>query len=77
MNQTIIKSLRLVCDDQTEWSDKVAPVLMSYRASVAKPLGVSPYYALYACQMNLDVDVTMLTGFEKSPGLRGKFIAKT
>lgn len=70
MNQTIIKSLRLVCDDQTEWSDKVAPVLMSYRASVAKPLGVSPYYALYARQMNLGVDVTMLTDFEKSPDIQ-------
>ena len=35
MNQTIIKSLRLICNDQTLWADKLAPVLMSHRASVA------------------------------------------
>jgi len=47
MNQTLIKSLRLECKNQTEWADRIASVLFSYRASVATPLGISPYFALY------------------------------
>jgi len=70
MNQTIIKSLRLVCNNQTEWADKLPSVLMSYRASVATPLGVSPHFALYGRQMNVSIDITLMTDMETAPGVQ-------
>jgi len=34
MIQTVIRSLKLMREDQLEWADKITPVLMSYRATV-------------------------------------------
>jgi len=67
MNQTIIKSLRLECKDQTEWADRIPSVLYSYRASVATPLDVSPYFALYGREMNVAIDTTLMSDTETAP----------
>jgi len=67
MNQTIIKSLRLECKDQTKWAEKVPSVLYSYRASVATPLGVSPYFAFYGREMNVAIDTTLMSDTETAP----------
>lgn len=64
MNQTIIKSLRLVCNNQYEWADKIPSVLFFYRASVATPLGTSPYFALYGRQMNMAIDTILIEDIE-------------
>jgi len=70
MNQTVIKSLKLICDNQTEWVDRIVPVLMSYRASVTAVSGISPYYTLFGRQMNLGIDVVLLNEFEKAPDVQ-------
>jgi len=31
MVQTVIRSLKFICDSQTQWAEKLTPVLMSYR----------------------------------------------
>ena len=48
MNKTITESFRLVCKDQTDWAQNITPVLMSYRATVASPSGISPQFAFLA-----------------------------
>jgi len=59
-NRTIMTSLKLICTEQDDWDDYIAPVLLSYRASVAVPLGMSPFQALFGRPMNLGVDLTLL-----------------
>jgi len=66
-NQTIIKLLRLECKDQTEWAERVPSVLYSYRANVATPLDVSPYFALYGREMNVAIDTTLMSDTEAAP----------
>jgi len=70
MNQTIIKSLRLECKNQTEWADRIPSVLFSYRASVATPLGISPYFALYGRQMSVPIDTKLLTDMQTAPDIQ-------
>jgi len=70
MNQTIIKSLRLVCNSQTDWADNLPSVLMSYRANVATPLGVSPHYALFGRPLTVGIDTMLLTDMETSPDIQ-------
>jgi len=70
MNQTLIKSLRLVCNNQTEWADRIPTVLFFYRASVATPLGISPHFALYGRQMNVPIDTTLMTDIETAPAIQ-------
>jgi len=48
MNKTITESFRLVCKDQTDWAQNITPVLMSYRATVASPSGISPQFDFLA-----------------------------
>ena len=67
MIQTVVRSLKLVCKDQSEWADKITPVLMSYRATVSSSIGTSPFYALYGREMRLGIDVNLLQEFEKAP----------
>jgi len=52
LNQTIIKSLRLICEQKTEWVDKLPTALITYRASVAVPLKTSSFAAMFGRQMN-------------------------
>ena len=40
--QNVIRSLRRICSNQTEWANKTTQVVMSYRASVAIPFGDKP-----------------------------------
>ena len=66
----VIRSLRLICDDQTEWAEKATPVLMSYRATVETPLGISTFHVLYGREMNTGIDIQLLQELEKSPDLQ-------
>jgi len=66
-NRNLITSLRTVCTSQDEWAQNVAPVLFSYRASVAIPLGISPFNALFGRVMELGIDLALLKEHESSP----------
>jgi len=49
-NRTIATTLRMICPDQAVWPSFIGPILYSYRASVAVPLGISPFEALFGKQ---------------------------
>jgi len=70
MNQTLIKSLRLECKNQIERADRIASVLFSYRASVATPLWISPYFALYGRHMKVPIDTVLMTDMKTAPDLQ-------
>jgi len=60
-------SLKLLCTNQEDWVQFIAPVLFSYRASVAIPLGMSPFQALFGRQMTLGIDLNLLNECETAP----------
>ena len=66
-NKTLMSSLKIICDKQENWVNYVAPVLFSYRASVAIPLGLSPFYALFGRQMSLGIDLQLLQEIDSAP----------
>ena len=69
MNQTVIKSLKLICENQKEWVRFLTPVLMAYRASVATPHGMSPHFALFGRHMRLPLDLQLMDTFDKAPDM--------
>ena len=70
MVQTVIRSLKLICDTQTQWAEKLTPVLMSYRSTVSMAIGTSPYHALYGREMVTGIDANLLLDFSKSPNMQ-------
>jgi len=70
MIQTVIRSLKLICDTQTQWAEKLTPVLMSYRSTVTMATGISPYHALYGREMVTGIDANLLQNFMKSPNMQ-------
>jgi len=70
MVQTVIRSLKLICDTQTQWAEKLTPVLMSYRSTVTMAIGTSPYHALYGMEMVTGIDANLLQDFSKSPNMQ-------
>ena len=70
MVQTVIRSLKLICDTQTQWAEKITPVLMSYRSTVSMAIGTSPYHALYGREMMTGIDADLLQDFSKSPNMQ-------
>jgi len=66
-NRTISTTLKLVCPNQTEWAKFIAPILYSHRASVAIPLGITPFKALFGKQMSMRIDLQLLQESENAP----------
>jgi len=66
-NKTLMTSLKMVCAKQEDWAQNIAPVLFSYRGSVAIPLGMSPFQALFGRQMTVGVDLALLKEFDSAP----------
>jgi len=63
-NRNLNTYLRTVCTSQDEWAQHV---LFSYRASVAIPLGISPFNALFGRVMEVGLDLALLKEYESSP----------
>jgi len=70
MIQTVIRSLKLICENQTQWVEKLTPVLMSYRSTVSMAIGMSPYHALFGRDMVTGIDANLLQDFPKSPNIQ-------
>ena len=70
MIQTVIRSLKLTCENQTQWVEKLTPVLMSYRSTVSMAIGMSPYHALFGREMVTGIDTNLLQDFSKSPNIQ-------
>ena len=68
-NRTIATALRMVCPNQTDWAKYIQPILYSYRASVATPLGISPFEALFGKQMSMGIDLQLLQEAESAPSI--------
>jgi len=66
VNRTVLTSLKLICDKQENWTKYIAPVLFSYRASVAVPLGMSPFQGLYGRPMSMGIDLDLLQHCESA-----------
>jgi len=66
-NQTLSKSLRLICDKQDAWSVYIPAVLMSCRATVATSTSLSPYRILFGKEMETGLDLSMLSELESLP----------
>ena len=61
-----MSSLKLVCAKQEDWAQNIAPVLLSYRATVAIPLGISPFQALFGRKLELGIDLALLKEYESA-----------
>jgi len=70
MIQTVVRSMKLACKDQSEWADKITPVLMSYKATISSSIGTSPFYAMCGREVRLGIDVNLLQEFEKAPDIQ-------
>ena len=70
MIQTVIRSLKLICENQSQWVEKLTPVLMSYRSTVSMAIGMSPYHALFGREMVTGIDANLLQDFPKSPNIQ-------
>jgi len=66
-NRSLITSLKLVCAKQEDWAQNIAPVLLSYRATVAIPFGIAPFQALFGRPMELGIDLALLKEYESLP----------
>jgi predicted aspartyl protease len=59
-NSTILKTIKLYAEQQSDWSQILPAVAMSYRASYVTSLGCSPFFGLYAKDMNLAIDTAIM-----------------
>jgi len=59
--------LKFVCAKQEECAQNIAPVLLSYRATVAIPLGIAPFQALFGRPMDLGIKLALLIEYESAP----------
>ena len=64
-NQTLIRSLRLICDKQDQWDDYIAPVLYSYRANVTVSTNESISRFIWK-EMKTAIDSALLAEWEGS-----------
>ena len=65
-NKTLMSSLKVVCDNQENWAQNIAPVLFAFRATVSVPLGISPFQELFGRQMTVGIDLALLEEFESA-----------
>jgi transposase InsO family protein len=54
----IHKSLRLVCKDQSQWSEHVQSIAYSYRATSTTSVGLSPFHIVFGKSMVLPLDLS-------------------
>jgi len=64
---TILKTIRLYCKNDSDWSSYVDSVLLSYRALKTTSTHLSPYEVLFARQMRLPIDTTVIKDLDTSP----------
>ena len=69
MNSIILKSLRIYCKDQSDWSNIIPAILWSYRASTATSTGFSPFEILYGSKMRTPIDTSIINDVRTSPSV--------
>ena len=69
MNSIILKSLRIYCKNQTEWSTLIPAICWSYRASTTTSHGFSPFEVLFGKPMRTPIDTAILNDVRTSPSV--------
>ena len=67
MNSIILKSLRIYCKDQSDWSDLLPAICWSYRTRTTTSHGFSPYEVLFGRKMRSPIDTSILNDLRTSP----------
>jgi len=69
MNSIILKSLRIYCKNQSDWSEILPAILMSYRASTTTSLGFSPFEVLFGKKMRTPIDTSLINDLRTAPNI--------
>ena len=69
MNSIILKSLRIYCQNQSDWSGLIPAISWSYRASTTTSLGFSPFEVLYGRKMRTPIDTSLINDIRTSPNI--------
>jgi len=59
-NKNILNSLRTKCNSEKEWPQMLSAIAFSFRTSVVKSLGVTPYELVFGLKPRLPVDNLLL-----------------
>lgn len=69
MNSIILKSLRIYCKDQSDWSSLIPAISWSYRASTTTSHKFSPFEVLFGRKMRTPIDTSILNDVRTSPNV--------
>jgi len=64
---SILKTFRMYCNSNNDWSSKIDAVLLSYRALKTTITNLSPFEVLFSQQMRLPIDTSVLKELDVSP----------
>ena len=69
MNSIILKSLRIYCKDQTQWSAFLPAIAWAYGASTTTSHKFSPFEILFGTKMRAPIDTSVLNDVRTSPNI--------
>jgi len=69
MNSIILKSLRIYCKDQSQWSTFLPAIAWAYRASATTSHQFSPFEVLFGTKMRAPIDTSILNDVRTSPNI--------
>lgn len=69
MNSIILKSLRIYCKDQFQWSAFLPAIAWAYRASTTTSHNFSPFEVLFGTKMRAPIDTSILNDVRTSPNI--------
>ena len=69
MNSIILKSLRIYCKDQADWSNIIPAILWSYHASTTTSTGFSPFEVVFGHKMRTAIDTSIINDVRTSPSI--------
>ena len=69
INSIILKFLRIYCKNQSDWSEILPAILMSYRASTTTSLGFSPFDVLFGRKLRTPIDTSLINDLRTAPNI--------
>jgi len=68
-NSDILKSLRIYCKKESDWSNLIPAISWSYRESTTTSHGFSPFEVLYGKPMRTPIDTSIINDVRTSPNI--------
>ena len=68
-NSVILKSLRIYCTKESDWSNLLPAIAMSHRASTTTSHGFSPFEVLFGTKMRTPIDTSIINDVRTSPNI--------